>query len=627
MFSFDSSKIIESLSRSLPAALISQGDLEPGKLVRFSTNGKTGDRAGWIKVFPDGAGAAFGCWRQGISETWHSGTVRTPEEKRAFAEKVRQAQEEAEKAKQAAREERSRLSTELISSLQGASPDHPYLKRKNILPHGVKEDEKRNLIIPLYGSGGKIHGHQIIKPDGSKMFAPDTAPKGHYYPIGKPVGKVTLIIVCEGFATGATIHEATGHLVACAFNAGNLEAVALALKGKYPEAQIIICADDDFRVEGNPGRTKAINAARAVGGLIAFPAFSGSRDDKDTDFNDMARLEGLEAVRKAIEAAARPEPENAPEGQTDDTRPRFVVVSAMDLMMLEIPPRKNLLAPWLPEQGLTMAYGGRGTGKTFFGIGVAYAVASGGVFLKWNADTPQGVLYLDGEMPAITMKDRLAKAILSNPKEISAPFHILTPDLQPSGMLDLGNKDDQTYLESYLDDVKLIIVDNLSTLCRQGKENEGEGWLPVQEWALRQRAAGRSVLFIHHAGKDGNQRGTSRREDVLDTVIALRRPKDYSQDKGACFELYFEKARGFFGEDARPFEAKLITMPDNSQEWTFKSLEESTEEKVANLLNEGVPQHEIAEMLGLNKSTVSRAKKKAIEKGLINSQQINNSDW
>src|ERR1700704_5475076 len=80
-------------------------------------------------------------------------------------------------------------------------------------------------------------------------------------------------------------------------------------------------------------------------------------------------------------------------------------------------------------------------------------------------------------------------------------------------------------------------------------------WLPVQSWALRHRRLGRAVAMLHHAGKGGGQRGTSRREDVLDTVVSLRRPSDYSPDQGARFEVHFEKARGFHGQAAQPFEA------------------------------------------------------------------------
>jgi putative DNA primase/helicase len=184
-------------------------------------------------------------------------------------------------------------------------------------------------------------------------------------------------------------------------------------------------------------------------------------------------------------------------------------------------------------------------------------------------------------------------------------------------MVDLTRRKDQLALQPYLEGIDLIVVDNLSCLCRTGKESEGEGWLPVQQWALQQRASGRSVLFIHHAGKNGDQRGTSRREDVLDTVIALRRPGDYTPDMGACFEVHFEKARGLFGDETKPFEARLMTAPDGLQSWTMKPLEESTAEKVAKLLNDGIPQHEIAELLKMTKGCISKAKKKATQLGLL----------
>lgn len=300
-----------------------------------------------------------------------------------------------------------------------------------------------------------------------------------------------------------------------------------------------------------------------------------------------------------------------------EEQPRIKVVEALDFMALKFPPRENILTPWLPQQGLAMVYAGRGIGKTHFSLGVAYAVSSGGTFMPWKANRPRGVLFLDGEMPGAVLQERIARIAASNDLEPAAPFRILTPDLQPSGMLDLSRLADQRELLPHLDGVDLIIVDNIATLCRSGRENEGESWLPVQEWALQQRAAGRSVLFIHHAGKGGGQRGSSRKEDVLDTVINLRHPGDYSPDQGATFEVHFEKARGIYGEDTKPFEAQLTTRPDGLQAWTVKALEESTAEKVAALLNEGIPQHEIAEILGIAKGTVSKAKKKAQDQGLL----------
>ena len=150
-----------------------------------------------------------------------------------------------------------------------------------------------------------------------------------------------------------------------------------------------------------------------------------------------------------------------------------------------------------------------------------------------------------------------------------------------------------------------------------GRENETEGWLPVQGWALRQRAAGRSVLFVHHAGKSGNQRGASSREDVLDTVVSLKRPGDYDPAQGARFVVTFEKSRGFHSDDAKGFEASLTTDAAGAQAWAVADLEDSTFDQVISLLRDDVPQADIARELQINRSTVSRHAKRARQEGLI----------
>lgn len=288
-----------------------------------------------------------------------------------------------------------------------------------------------------------------------------------------------------------------------------------------------------------------------------------------------------------------------------------------DFLNCTFPPRDNILAPWLPTQGLCMIHAPRGIGKTLAALSIAVAVSSGGTFLRWNAPKPEGVLYIDGEMPAATMQERLGNIIDSNDKKPLAPLRIITPDLQSAGMPNLSTMKGQKDIEPHLEGVSLVIVDNISTLCRSGRENEAESWLPVQEWALKLRSLGFSILFIHHAGKDGNQRGTSRREDVLDTVINLKRPGDYRPAEGARFEIHFEKGRSMQGDDVEAFEAKLIASPDGPMSWDIEDLEDSLTEKVANLLNEGTPQSKIPELLGVSKSTVSKHKTKARLNGLL----------
>ena len=112
------------------------------------------------------------------------------------------------------------------------------------------------------------------------------------------------------------------------------------------------------------------------------------------------------------------------------------------------------------------------------------------------------------------MQERLAAIVrgFSNQPPSSDYFRILSADLLEFGLPDLGTREGQAAIDAEVGDAEVLFIDNLSTLVRRGKENEGEGWLPVQEWALRHRRAGRSVVFLHHAGKGGAQRGTSRRE-------------------------------------------------------------------------------------------------------------------
>jgi putative DNA primase/helicase len=227
------------------------------------------------------------------------------------------------------------------------------------------------------------------------------------------------------------------------------------------------------------------------------------------------------------------------------------------------------------------------------------------------------VLYIDGEMPGIATQDRLAHAIRSSKTEPTAPLRIITPDLQEAGMPDLATDEGQAAIEPHIEDISLIIVDNISTLCRTGRENEGESWLPLQGWALRLRSRGYSVVFMHHGGKGGQQRGTSRKEDVLDAVLHLKHPGDYRPEEGARFEVHFEKSRMIYGDDVKPFETMLVTNAEGLREWTMKDLEQSLTERVADLLNEGVPQHEIAEMLGVAKGTVSKHKNQAQAQGLL----------
>lgn len=295
------------------------------------------------------------------------------------------------------------------------------------------------------------------------------------------------------------------------------------------------------------------------------------------------------------------------------------VITAGRLLSTTFPPRRNLLSPWLPEQGLCLLHAYRGVGKTHISLGIACAVATGSSFLGWQAATPQGVLFIDGEMPAVTLQERTENTLAAMDTTRADNLLIITPDLQPGGMPDLGSRQGQDQVDAVLNkEIKLIIVDNISTVCRSTMENKSDSWLPVQEWALRMRGRGKSVLLVHHDGKGGQQRGSSRKEDVLDAVIQLIRPAAYTPDQGAVFEIHFRKNRGIHGDDAKPFEARL-TSGEGCFTWQVKTLEESNQDKVEKLLQQGYLQKDIAEELGLNKGYVSRLVKR-IKLGDVSAQ-------
>ena len=290
-------RVIEEAGLTPPLEII------PGKLHRIPGRGKSnGNTAGWCKLFPDGQGGVYGDWLDKSSFEWSAknGKESSPAEREAFRRQVALAKQEREADQERRHAEARRVASQRWATSPRAPNDFDYLLRKKIKPHGARLHDG-NLIIPLRDIDGVTHSLQTITPDGEKRFLSGGRVAGCYYAIGDMSGASILCIV-EGFATGATIHEATGYPVAVAFNCGNLKPVAEALRKKFPDVRIVICGDDDFRTEGNPGMDKASDAARSIGGVAVFPVFGDGRPDTATDFNDLAALDGLDAVRNQIES-------------------------------------------------------------------------------------------------------------------------------------------------------------------------------------------------------------------------------------------------------------------------------------------------------------------------------------
>ena len=284
---------------AIAAAGLSPPDhIEAGRFMRFPGEGKSnGNKAGWCKLFDDRQGGIFGDYSTGFEATWQASQARpqTLIELEAFRRNVMEAKARADAKRVEDQADAAGLAAERWAKATPADPAHPYLVAKGVQPHGVRQ-EGDALLMPMR-DGAELHSLQTITRDGEKRFLAGGRTAGCYFSIGKPGGTVC---IAEGYATGATIHEATGHSVAVAFNAGNLVAVARTLRAKLPDSRIVLCADDDYRTAGNPGATKATEAAQAVAGYVAFPEFGADRPDGATDFNDLARHIGNDAVERAV---------------------------------------------------------------------------------------------------------------------------------------------------------------------------------------------------------------------------------------------------------------------------------------------------------------------------------------
>lgn len=575
--------------------LIPSEIITDGKLHRCPTQTKPHKQNGAYIAHLDTPATLWWCNWESIEQ----GTFTEAEEK-SFSQAEREALQQRQAAVKQQREaefaQRQAAAAQKAQSELNASalcsPEHPYLQRKGVPPLAdVRQDRNGMLLIPVKDASSNVQTLQRIAPDGEKRFL--TGGKvhgGHFVIQGKPEKPLA---VCEGYATGACIHLACDCTVYVAFSANNLPAVAGIARSKFPDTPILICADND-----EAGRSKGQEAAQMAQARFILPAFTTGTG---TDFNDLHQGEGLQEVRRQLET-----PENAPAAV-----PALVSLNMREFLSMSIPERGLLLSPILPVQGIGIMYAPRGIGKTFAALSVAVAVASGGAVFNWRAPMPKKVLYVDGEMPAIAMQTRLAALVggMAIPPLALENLNLITPDLQSRPIPDLSTVGGQAALEPYLKGVDMVVLDNIATLCRTGKENESQSWQTMQAWLLELRRRGITVLLIHHAGKSGDQRGTSAREDIMDTVISLRRPREYSMAEGARFEVHLTKARAVLGDDAKPFEANLVA-EGNALHWQIKVLEDVELETLKRLLSEGYSIRDCAEEMGKSKGAIQRLKKK-----------------
>lgn len=484
--------------------------LADGVLHRFATKQKAGDDAGWYCLFAGEISVGFfGDWRTGESHTWRENIGRrlTPAEETALKKQA----DTARQQRKADKEKRHRETATLAQLIwEEAKPviSHPYLMRKNIGPLGIRMmtgDRVRAtggwvdlngelLVIPVRGPDDALRGLQFIDGAGGKKFLSGTAKTGGYFTIGEP-GKHPLCIV-EGFATGASVHAATGWPVAVAFDAGNLKPVAEAQRNKHPKSELLICGDTDL---SGTGQRAATEAANAVNGRLAL---TGSLET--CDFNDLAVAQGLEAVRQTMEATLQPCEELSAAGPG-------IKITRGDAIKLE--PIDWLWPGWLAAGKFHLLAGQAGTGKTSIAISLAAELSRGG---EWPDGSPAAIgatLIWSGED---SPSDSLLPRFLANNGDSMRVFfvdHNLEADrsVKPfdpaTDIVALADRARE------IENLRLIIIDPVVSAVAGDSHRNAEVRRALQPIVDLARQLGAAVLGITHyskgtAGRDPAERVT-----------------------------------------------------------------------------------------------------------------------
>jgi len=290
---------------------------------------------------------------------------------------------------------------------------------------------------------------------------------------------------------------------------------------------------------------------------------------------------------------------------------KFSIYNFKELMSLDLLPNDFVIRPILPIGGIALIYASPGAGKSMLTLSLALSAASGKNLMVWRIKSPKRVLYIDGEMLPDDARERIRNIVrghelffdINNFRYLSLPMQ-KTSKLQSA---DFSAVDVQDLISNELEGIDLLVLDNLSTLTKI-QENESCEWLKMQDWLLKLRGRGISVIVVHHSGKSGDQRGTSRREDIMNTIISLKKVSDEEVSNDLTIKVEYVKCRGFYGEDSKSFMAKFINT-DAGNRWEYILEKRTNAEIVKDLLGLGMGVNDIMLETGLSRASVYRLKK------------------
>jgi hypothetical protein len=333
------------------------------------------------------------------------------------------------------------------------------------------------------------------------------------------------------------------------------------------------------------------------------------------DFNDWTRAGATE--KDLLDAIVKAETVREAEQSWLDALNAAVVTSS-ELHELELIPRKKLLGDWFCEGDLGFIFAFRGVGKTWLALAIAQALSTGGKLGDWLAHTPVKVLYIDGEMPPDLMRSR-CKGLEAGNDNLQFLNHEILFE-RSARVLNITNREIQEAITKncIASGVKVLFLDNLSTLASGMRENEADSWELVNSWLLDLRRRKIAVVIVHHAGRSGEMRGTSKREDNVFWIIALDDAKKDADDKrGVRFISRFTKPSRNTQEDVPTYEWHFVTDGATGIVSIGCKLAQ-TMDVFLGLIEDGVTEcGQIAQEMKTSPATVSRLAKRAIDAGKI----------
>ena len=533
-----------------------QGD---GLIHRFSSD-KKNNKSCWyiVHIDADSQGGCVGDWSTGQTQNWHySAITLTPFQKQAMIEKWQDAAKKAE-------EYRQELQIKAVSAAKAkwdectpVDDSHPYLVKKGVKAHGIRKGKDR-LYIPLNDYTGMV-SLQSIDESGNKLFMKDGKAKGCYFILGTPKDS---LYIAEGYATAASIYEGTGKPVACVFNSGNIAPAIDELRKTWPDLKLIICADNDVKKQINTGLLKAQEAGQKHSIAVISPQFTDAelKEGNPTDFNDLAALRGLPALKAIIESDLSIQQPKAD---------LFKFLTFNDIKNL--PPVTWLINKVFPTKSFGIIYGLPGKGKTFVALDMALSIASG---VEWHgSNTEQGnVLYIAGEGVGGLSK-RIGSWYQDKGIQPDDSFLVL-----PTALNLIQEQDVNKLILSIMECNKkfsLIVVDTVARSLLGGGENSSTDiGLFVKSCDAIKDFTGATVTGIHHSGKDEQRgmRGSSALLGAVDTVIRVTQEQ-------SIVNLVMEKQKDDEPMPEKSFSMKVVSYGLNQSSVVLEATDHKPEGK------------------------------------------------